>query len=541
MNTEIDIGQLAVHRDGSRNKSASEEPAVQRHLLTRYFLPGMFVLGFLFLAGWAASDVLIPSKKVTVMPVITGETTRSNVGVPLFTAAGWVEPRPSPILITSLATGTIETLFVVEGQAVDANDPIAKLIDVDIRIRLKEAESDIAYQEAKLAAARAQLIAARTNLDQPTHLEAALARTQSELVEAEIQVANLPFEIKGAESQLNLTKKNLDQKTRAEQVVSGSVLQQAHADFEKAKAAYDQLIALDPLLTDRVDALRRQYDALNRQLKLKSAEHLAFAEAETSEKAALAQLQRAKLAFDTTKLQLDRMTVSAPMAGNILDVVARQGTQVTGMPGDSQFGSNIVATMYNPKQLQIRADVRLEDLPKVAKDQEVIIETASLEKPISGRILQVTSAANIQKNTLEVKVAVIDPPDILKPEMLVQLTFLGFQNTDDSKPKDPKPSFFVPQQLVGSSDNGKFLWVADQDARVARQVAVKTTGRADADGLVEITDGITMSSRLIVGGRETLQDGDRIEINGEDSTFGMNQMSGRSQNQEQQNPPNANR
>jgi len=531
MNSNADISQLAVERDDSRNGSSREFPAGRRHIFSRYLLPATIILGFVILVAWAARDVLLPAQKVTVMPVLARETSNANIGSPLFTAAGWVEPRPSPVLATSLATGTIEKLLVVEGQAVDAGDPIAKLIDADARIQLREAEADVDYREAELEAARAQLTSAQTNLDHPTHLEAALAEAQSDLVEAEIRIANLPYEIKAAESQVSLTQKSLDQKTRAGQVVPGSVLQQARADWEKATATYNRLVVLDPLLINRVQALRRQCDAIDRQLKLKSAEVLAVAEATTGVEGSIAQLTRAKIAVESAKLQLDRMTVPAPIAGRILNVIARQGTRVTGMPGDSQFGSSIVATMYDPKQLQIRADVRLEDLPLVAEGQTVAIETASLENPISGKVLQVTSAADIQKNTLEVKVAVIDPPELLKPEMLVQLTFLGHETPGNSESRGKKQRPFVPELLINSNEEGEFIWIADQDARVAKHTTIKTAGRSDENGLIEITEGITMSSKLIVSGREGLQDGDRIEITGEDTTFGL---SNRGSNQRQE-------
>ncbi len=59
------------------------------------------------------------------------------------------------------------------------------------------------------------------------------------------------------------------------------------------------------------------------------------------------------------------------------------------------------------------------------------------------------------------------------------------------------------------------VWVADQDAGVARRVAVET-GRVGSNGTVEVKSGLTAASRLISSGREELEDGDRIRVTGEE-------------------------
>jgi hypothetical protein len=81
--------------------------------------------------------------------------------------------------------------------------------------------------------------------------------------------------------------------------------------------------------------------------------------------------------------------------------------------------------MYEPSRLQVRADVRLEDVSRVIPGAPVEIETAAVQGVVKGRVLQSTSTANVQKNTLEVKVELLDPPEALSPEMLVKASFLA--------------------------------------------------------------------------------------------------------------------
>src|SRR5262245_54299014 len=175
--THVDLRQLVV----PRHERPPREPVRWWRLMTRYLLPGVVLLGFLALGGWAARDSVLPAHPVTVVPVLADRAEVQTAGAPLFQAAGWVEPRPTPVMVTSLAESVVERLLVVEGQEVKAGEPVARLIDVDARLALQEAEADLQLREAELSGARATLAAARTNLSQPVHLEAAHAEADAML------------------------------------------------------------------------------------------------------------------------------------------------------------------------------------------------------------------------------------------------------------------------------------------------------------------------------------------------------------------------
>ncbi|MDA1232122.1 MAG: hemolysin D, partial [Planctomycetota bacterium] len=170
-------------------------------------------------------------------------------------------------------------------------------------------------------------------------------------------------------------------------------------------------------------------------------------------------------------------------------------------------------------RLQVRADVRLEDVPMVKPGQRVEIETASSGHTIQGRVLQSTSSANIQKNTLEVKIELIEPPATVSPEMLVTATFLAPQNTATSSDGNETERIFVPGQLVQSGDSGTFVWVVDVDNRAVRKAI--TVGGASPDGLVEVAEGLNITEKLISSGAESLHPGDLVVVRGEDQTIGI--------------------
>ena len=114
-------------------------------------------------------------------------------------------------------------------------------------------------------------------------------------------------------------------------------------------------------------------------------------------------------------------------------------------------------------------------------------------------MLFVGSEANIQKNTLEVKVALDASTGVFKPEMLVDVTFLAPKAPDSMADDSGAPHLFVPQQLVFQDETGPFVWVADQSNGMARKTAI-TTGSPGVGGLVEATSGLTIGSRVIARG-----------------------------------------
>ena len=101
-------------------------------------------------AIWATGASLLPAKDVTIVPVLVSRAEVQNEGTPLFQAAGWVEPRPTPTLVSAQAEGVIEKLLVVEGQEVVADQPVAQLIDTDARMAVSKAEAEVQLREADL-------------------------------------------------------------------------------------------------------------------------------------------------------------------------------------------------------------------------------------------------------------------------------------------------------------------------------------------------------------------------------------------------------
>jgi multidrug efflux pump subunit AcrA (membrane-fusion protein) len=191
-----------------------------------------------------------------------------------------------------------------------------------------------------------------------------------------------------------------------------------------------------------------------------------------------------------------------------------------GLAPAAMADASTVVTMYDPAQLQVRADVRLEDLPQVLIGQTVQIETPAVSDPLTGKVVAVTSLADIQKNTLQVKAAIDNPPPVIKPDMLVQVTFLSPPKAaPEESAGEAALRIGVPASLVEGTGAEARVWVADLAAGVARRRQI-ALGRPLSRELVEVTSGLAIGDRLIAAGRENLKDGARIRVTQEDGALG---------------------
>jgi RND family efflux transporter MFP subunit len=513
MSADVDLRQLAIVREDVA------APAVQRrrHVLSRYVVPAVLVCGFVTLVAWAARDRMFPPREVWVVPVIASQSLSQHEGTPVFQAAGWIEPRPTPIRVAALAAGVVDRLIVVQDQAVKAGEPVATMIAVDAKLARDRAAADLKLREAELDEVRADLQAAKTKFEKPVHLQAALSEAEAALAAVTTELKNLPFETRRAQAQAEFAEKNFEGKRTAKGAVSERAIDLAGSEFLAARATVEELTNRADTLASQQVALTKRRDALQTQLELLVHETQIKAQAEARFQGATAKLEQATVALAEAELRLERMTVRAPVDGRVYQLVAFPGTTLTGgmSPVATVDGSTVV-TLYQPTMLQVRADVRFEDIPKVQLGQQVQIKNPALPAPTSGKVLFVSSEANIQKNTLQVKVELDSPQAVLKPEMLVDATFLAPKPAEIASAASEDLQLFVPQSSIRQGDGGSYVWVADQSGGRARKTSV-TAGRVLPGGIQEITRGLTIGSRIIVRGQENLDDGQRIKVAGEET------------------------
>ncbi len=232
------------------------------------------------------------------------------------------------------------------------------------------------------------------------------------------------------------------------------------------------------------------------------------AEARASVAKAEAALLAAVAARDEARLRLERMEIRAPADGTVLSRLVEPGSAVA---GEGPVGGTPVARLYDPARLQVRVDVPLAAASKVAVGHraEVVVDVLP-DVVFEGIVTRAVHEADIQRNTVQFKVEILDPSPHLKPEMLARVRILSPAAGADGP--SARARVFGPASVLGAEPDRRVLvWVADPSRGVAlrREVVV---GRARSGDWVEVVSGLNPGDRLIVSPPPGLKEGDRIRI-----------------------------
>ncbi len=493
---------------------------------TRVVLPGGMLLLAAGLLLVSARDALAPAVEVRVVPVVVRSAAPVDDAGPTIEAPGWIEPDPYPISVTALADGIVKEVLVLEGQSVAAGEVVARLVDADARLSLERAEADVGTAEAQLKAAEAAVVAAQRTWDHPVELTRKIATAEALFAERRAELDRWPAELETEKARLVELEADCARLTRLREQSLASDIESIRATQRCAaqRGIVDSITKRRPILEAQVRQMEAELEAARENLRLRIPETRALADARAERERAAAALRRAQTARDEARLRLERMEIRAPVAGIVMNRLVEPGSKV--VLNTDQPRSTHVARLYDPARLQVRVDVPLADAGSVGVGQGAeVIASVLPERAFHGRATRVVHEADIQKNTIQVKVAVEDPAPQLKPEMLVRVRLFPHFGDDPAGAGPPAQTGegslwpTVPRVLVHGEGADAFVWLADQAANRAERRRVVAVAARSGDAVV-VREGLRAGDRLIVEPSAGLRDGQRIRIAGEVSSEG---------------------
>jgi len=494
MSDSKDLSNLRVQRSGQERSSIPPPP---RRWLTRLALPGAILLAAATLLGYAARNSLRPALDVRVVQVVS-KASSGAVGSVTVQAPGWVEADPFPIYVPALASGVVREVLVLEGQAVEANQVVARLIDDDARLARDQARANLEDSRARLAGAEA-------DWDDPIELDRQLALSQAAFQQVEAEREQVSAEIASQAARLNQLE---DRYQRLAALPPESVAAQQVIEARLQRDAQQAVLDATRQKLEVVEAKRLTAEADlkaardHRRLRIRQRQALDQAQAD---------VQRAEVAVAEAELRLDRMEVRAPAAGIVMTRLAVPGSKLM-LEGDGKFSANAVH-LYDPDKLQVRVDVPLAAAARVGVDQRAEVTVDVLpDRRFEGAVTRIVHEADIQKNTLEVKVAIHDPSPELKPEMLARVKFMGSAAGRDSV--GLAQHVFVPEQLLldRTADAAQVWLLTARNQATRREVRLGSQGQ---DGWIETLTGLQPGDKVIAEPVAELEEGQRVRVTGE--------------------------
>lgn len=494
----------------SRERSASVVlPMPASRWRTQVLLPACILIAFAALAGYALRGALWPAKTVRVVPVVSKEGGESS-GALMFQAAGWVEPDPYPTHISALTDGVVKEVLVLEGQQVKAGDVVARLIDDEAQLAVKLADAELHHKRGHLSIMQATHYAARSDWDHPIERERAVATAEATHAEASAELARSTSEVSVEDGRLKELQEQLRREDLAAEVQAIPEIQrtQTRLKVNTQRAMVEFIRARVPVLVAKVRHAQAEVTAARENLRLRIAEKRALEESEAGVCEAEGQVQMMSIAAQQARLRLARTEVRSPVDGVVMQRLIEPGGKLMAVMDDK--GSSQVARLYDPKKLQVRADVPLSEAARVGVGQEVRVTVEILrDKVFKGKVTRIANEADIQKNTLQVKIALLDPLPELKPEMLARAQFVS--SDTGSKNTVAKYRLFVVEDAIQKSGDRGSVWIVDKGRGVATRREV-TLGASREKGWQEVSQGLQLGDVVIVGDTSNLNEGQAVRI-----------------------------
>lgn len=504
----ISSALLDLHANGGDpgNSAPTTLPRPPFRWFTRVLVPGGIVGGIAVVLLVAAWSTVTPAIQVDTELAIHKTVASQTAGTVLVQAAGWIESDPYPIHITSLASGVVETILVLEGETVAAGQVMARLVPDDARLLHQRAVAELAAWQAAVAEAESRLEAATASWNNPVERNRAVAVATAAVAEIAARIARTEAERDRQQAELEQAQRNWRRlrdlgaaavATDSEVELAGTAVRTSQATVNALGHALAEAKALAAGQAAELEAARQ-----HRELRIEERRELDQAKAARQQTQARLAAAEAELA--QAALHVERLLISAPRDGVVVSRYKAPGDRVM-LDGDSESAATLFS-LYNPRSMQVRVDVPLVDAAKVAVGQpcEIVCDILP-ETRLSGRVTRILHQADIQKNTLQVKVAIDNPAVELRPEMLARVRFLA---AAAPTPTSAAGAVFVPADSV---QNGRVWVVAGFDGKRGQAQPRTVASGRHLDGWLEV-DNVLPGDLLIRRPPTNLRPGRRVRL-----------------------------
>lgn len=240
---------------------------------------------------------------------------------------------------------------------------------------------------------------------------------------------------------------------------------------------------------------RVRYDSLVREIERMERATLATSELQLEQVKAnrdlsMSQIHVIGVRVQQFESQLRRCTEIAPFSG-VVTAQMRRG-------GEDAARGDVLATMTDTQNLEVRASVPIRHLPRMSRGAEAEIRLNDLR--FGGPIRTVVPAANPASQTFEVRIDL--PPQAANRIAAGQLVSVTL-------PLTAHTALTVPRDSIVLRQEGAFVMRID-DTNKVQSVAVKVN---DASGeMVSISGAVQSGDLIAVRGAEALADGNEVLI-----------------------------
>ncbi len=201
----------------------------------------------------------------------------------------------------------------------------------------------------------------------------------------------------------------------------------------------------------------------------------------------------AKYSYENALIQLEKMKITAPFEGIIVDIPYYTSGVKIGASVDMVHLMN-----YNTLTMEVNVPGNI--LGQVKPGQQVRVMNYTMpDKLLPAQITQVSPALDPETRTFKSAVYIDNPDLILRPGMFVKAEIIVAR--EDS-------TIVIPKDIMLARRNSKTVFVVEKSFARERRI---TEGLENPDE-VEVLEGLKEGERLVVEGFETLRSGSKVKI-----------------------------
>ena len=399
--------------------------------LIRNFAMGLLTL--VVVAGCSANSGSTPNQRggqaSRAVPVEVTKVEEVDFSVPV-SLSGRLEASQA-VDVVSKATGRVKQVMVKVGDFVKAGQPIIALDGEEMQIEMQRAE-------ASLLSSKARYTSAIEGTDEET-----LAQSENTLKDLENKYEAAKLELERSEALYR----------------EGAI---SSAEIEQVRMA---------LSTAQIN-LENQKQRLNLEKKGPSQAELDAANAE---------LKQAEADYALAKLNMQNMTILAPIDGIVGSVAADVGANVS--------NNGVVGQIVNMETMMVLAKVSEGQVGQFEVGQPVQVTISSADLTVEGAITSVSPVADSTK-AYPIEIEIPNQDMKAKAGMVASIEVQGV----------PRRSLVVPREAVVTRGADSYVFIVEEEK--AKQIQV-TTGETDGER-VEIVTGLQGGEDVVVQGQNTL-------------------------------------
>lgn len=409
---------------------------------------------FVGVIGAVVSGVLAQAPEVEVRRVRLEENAPS--GTVVLTAGGYIVAHHT-IQVSSKVVGKVAWVGVEKGDRVKEGQILVRLDDREYQAQLAQAKANLAVAQARLKELEAG--------SRPQEIDAARAAAE----EAEANFRNAEINLKRVED------------LSRQEIASQQQLDNARTQYAVTKA--------------QMENAKKRYDLVRIGPRQEQIEY------------ARAQVAQARAAVDYAQTMLDSTLIRSPVTGTVLERLIEKGEMVSTMNFGGPGGVKAsVAAVADLTDLQVELDINQNDFPRISPGQECqVTADAYPDRVYLGVVDEIAPAANRQKATVQVKVKILNPDELLRPEMNAHVSFLASSSTE-AQPR--RETLTIPRAGLVRKEGRTAVFVLDGSRVQLRAVQI---GRELGDR-VEVVEGLGPNDRIVVRGVEQLSSGQRVKV-----------------------------